>query len=69
MSLTIIDVCERLDISYSTAKRWLRTGRLKGTKRHPCGGVCAAPATCQHGAWEIEAAELNGVHRARRRAL
>lgn len=52
MTLTITDVCERLDISRSTATRWLKTGRLAGVKKHRCGATCTAPDECkQTGAW------------------
>lgn len=67
MSLSIPEVCTRLNISRSTAKRWLQAGKLAGTKRHPCGAQCTAPATCQQGTWEIDPAALTTVRRARRR--
>lgn len=63
MSLTITDVCERLGIGRSTAKRWLATGRLEGEKRHACGVVCSEPATCQHGTWHIPEKSLKSARR------
>lgn len=59
MTLTIPDVCERLDISRSTVTRWLKTGRLAGVKRHRCGVVCTEPSICkQTGAWEFTEAAV-----------
>lgn len=52
--MTIVEACRRLGISRGTATRWLKHGRLRGTKKHHCGAVCADPAACGHTAvWDI----------------
>lgn len=52
--LTISDVCDRLHLSRSTVLRKLAAGEFVGAeKRHACGALCAEPAACKHGTWQI----------------
>lgn len=60
-SLTIPDVCTRLNISRSTCQRWLHSGQLPGIKKHACGTICSSPNTCQQGSWEIPEAAVKAI--------